>query len=479
MILLFMSFLFAGLAQFLIPNSTAKKGLSIGLFILQISTILSLFASTPKQVLHVGAWPHFAGITWYADTLSISFSCLVVLLFLPAYLSSLSKLSNFQQALLHFFAAGLVGAFFTSDLLNLFVMFEIVVISSFTFFAQSNALFRSKLFVWASVIGSAFYLVAIALIYKSFGTVSMADLGVYLTSNSGPQVELLFWIMGFVFLLKAGLWPLCFWMPSSYPSLPASSLAFFGVLSSKLGVYAFARWTILSGWQPLENSAFVFEVFCILGLLFLCAGAFAAKDLRKSLAYWTMSHTCLSLLFLCILSAQAFEGFLMYVFQDVIVMAGLFYFCSEFEKAGSPKQIFNRQPILSLVFLLLCLSASGFPLTSGFWPKIILLQAASSIQLIFFMTLLSAILFLGLSIHYWNRYFVGPQKELCSERKISASPSMALCAGFAITCIFVFTRFHEKIRMESQASFSTNEYVERILESSSDVKRFSGMDSAQ
>lgn len=479
MIFLFMSFLFAGLAQFLIPSPRVKKGLSIGLFILQLMTVLSLFLSNPKQVIHVGAWPHFAGITWYADILSASFSGLVVLLFLPAYLSSLSKLSNFQQALLHFFAAGLVGAFFTADLFNLFVMFEIVIISSFTFFAQSNALFRSKLFVWASIIGSAFYLLAIALIYKSFGTVSMGDLAVYLTSNSGPQVDFLYWTMGFVFLFKAGLWPLCFWMPSSYPSLPAISLAFFGVLSSKLGVYAFARWTILSGWRPLENSAFVFEVFCVLGLLLLCAGAFAARDLRKSLAYWSMSHTCLSLLILCLLSAQAFEGFLMYVFQDVIVMAGLFYFCSAFEKAGSPKQIFNRQPILSLFFLLLCLSASGFPLTSGFWPKIILLQAATSTPLIFSIILLSALLFLGLSIHYWNRYFIGFQKEMHSVRKILSPFSMFLCVSLSIVCVFIFNRFQEKIGIESEASFSTNEYVERVLESSLSVKRFSEMDSLQ
>ncbi|MGA0164523.1 MAG: hypothetical protein ACO3LE_09835, partial [Bdellovibrionota bacterium] len=72
-----------------------------------------------------------------------------------------------------------------------------------------------------------------------------------------------------------------------------------------------------------------------------------------------------------------------------------------------------------------------------------------------------------------------PQKELCSERKISSSLSMALCIGFAIGCIFVFTRFHEKIHVESKASFSTNEYVERILESSSGVTRFSGMDSTR
>lgn len=467
MAILFLSFLGGALFQLSPANLFWKRIGTLVLLGIQTFFWWKLFSWGDVQVLNVGNWPHYAGIVWISDFLSLLFSALVIVLFFPTYLFLLYKKpeDRWLHAFVHFLAASLLGAFFTGDLFNLFVMFEVLLLSSYTFFTRAQKLSSGKLFIWSNIFGSALFLIAIAYLYKSCGTVNLADISVRFQSLSQTQASFLYWIFGFIFLFKAGIWPLYLWMPSSYPGLSPGVLSFFAVLSSKVGLYAFVRWTTLVGEGFLEEWRLPFQILCSLTIILTLAAAFTAKNLRSSLVYWSFSHTALMLLGFSLPQPLGLSGLLLYVLQDVFVTAALFYFCDAHEDANSPRQIFERSPQIAFIFLILSLSASGFPLSSAFWPKIIWIKAASMDQTAaFFMILLSAFLFLALSISIWNRYFVGEKKSPSGTNSMRLPWQVYYCLILSIICIGL-SLFQEKVIVaRTRHILNVDQYVENIQE---------------
>ena len=126
------------------------------------------------------------------------------------------------HSLFQFLLMGLNGAFLTGDLFNLFVFFEVLLAASYGLALHGSGAARVKAGLHYIVVNSAaslLFLIGVSLIYGVAGTLNMADLAARIPNIAGGEPGLLetgAGILGIAFLVKAGMWPLCFWLPTTY-----------------------------------------------------------------------------------------------------------------------------------------------------------------------------------------------------------------------------------------------------------------------
>jgi multicomponent K+:H+ antiporter subunit D len=225
------------------------------LLIVAIALTSSVNAST-THVYRLGDWPAPFGIVLVADRLSAVMVLLAVILALAATMFSLARWHRAGprfHALMQFLLMGLNGAFLTGDVFNLFVFFELFLAASYGLALHGSGTMRVRAslhYIVINLSASLLFLVGASLLYGTVGTLNMADLAL-----RAPQVaasdRMLFEagaaILGIAFLVKAGMWPLGFWLPGTYAAAAAPVAAMFAILS-KVGVYAVLRtWLLLFG----------------------------------------------------------------------------------------------------------------------------------------------------------------------------------------------------------------------------------------
>jgi len=239
-----------------------KMGLSLAttFALVIIAAALVLHVNTPSGdrwssliAYPLGNWPPPFGIVLVADRLS----ALMVLLTAVLGCATLTfAMARWHQAGPRFYTlfllllTGLNGAFLTGDVFNLFVFFEILLAASYGLVLHGSGTARVKAglhYIPVNLVASSLFLVGVSLIYGVTGTLNMADLGV-IVPTLGDDDRLLFEagaaVLGVAFLVKAGMWPLSFWLPTTYAAASAPVAAMFAIMT-KVGVYAILRLFLL------------------------------------------------------------------------------------------------------------------------------------------------------------------------------------------------------------------------------------------
>ena len=212
---------------------------------------LSWSASDGSILLYqLGDWAAPFGIVLVGDRLSTMMVLLaaVLALFVLLYAigSKWDERGRHFHALFQFQIMGIMGAFLTGDLFNLFVFFEVLLIASYGLMIHAGGTVRLRAgvqYVLFNLLGSTLFLFALGAIYAETGTLNMADLAqrVQLIDEGatvGIRVAAVLLLM--VFAIKAAVVPLHFWLLSSYAEAPAPVAALFAIMT-KVGAYAIIR----------------------------------------------------------------------------------------------------------------------------------------------------------------------------------------------------------------------------------------------
>jgi len=236
----------------------AKSTIALATLIANLVISVTLMAQTVRvgaggqsatRVYLVGDWAAPFGIVLVADWLSDLMIVLTSIIALAAFVYALARWDRAGprfQALFLLQVMGLNGAFLTGDLFNLFVFFEILLAASYGMLLHGFGPERVKAglhYVAINVGASLLFLIGVALIYGVSGTLNMADLATIIPGVAGGDLALLqsgFAVLGIAFLLKAGMWPLGFWLPRTYAAAVPPAAAVFALLS-KVGIYALLR----------------------------------------------------------------------------------------------------------------------------------------------------------------------------------------------------------------------------------------------
>lgn len=363
---------------------------AIALLVVGLS-LLAFVWQNGIQAIQIGNWPAPFGITLVADLLSAIMVVLAGLMGVSVAIYSLSNIDSERESfgyypLFHILLMGICGSFLTGDLFNLFVWFEVMLISSFVLLAlggEKAQLEGGIKYVTLNLISSAIFLAAVGLVYGLVGTLNMADLAIQLRESPQPGlVTTLAMLFMIAFGLKAAMFPLFFWLPASYHTPPAAVSAIFSGLLTKVGVYTLIRvFTLLFVQDISYTHTTILLVASGLTMLTGVLGAAAQNEFRRILSFHIVSQIGYMIMGLALYTPLALAGSVFYITHHIIVKTNLFLVSGVVHRLRGTYQLkrlgglYRFYPGLGLLFLIPAFSLAGIPPLSGFWAKFALIRA--------------------------------------------------------------------------------------------------------
>jgi multicomponent Na+:H+ antiporter subunit D len=358
---------------------------------LVISIVLVIDADdTGFVVAQGGGWPAPIGISLVVDRLSgiMLVVSSIMLLAVLVYAIGQGKVERvhvgFHPTYL-VLAAGVAASLLTGDLFNLFVSFEMMLAASYvliTMGGRADQVRSGMTYVVISLVASTFFIIVLALVYSATGTINLADLSERMPELPGG-VQLMFAIaLLVVFGIKAGLFPLFFWLPDSYPTAPGPVTAIFAGLLTKVGVYAIIRTQTLM--FPIDaRPATLILVVAALTMTVGVFGAIAQDDMKRILSFHIVSQIGYMIFALGLFTVAGVAAAVFYTFNNIILKTNLLLVAGLVERRGGSSRLsevggmVRTAPLLGLLFALPALSLAGLPPFGGFVAKFAVFDAGA------------------------------------------------------------------------------------------------------
>ncbi len=345
--------------------------------------------------VQLGNWPAPFGITFVADLLS---ALMVLITGFVAFFIALYSLSQNDNRtigfgfypLVQFLLAGVSGAFLTGDFFNLFVWFEVMLMASFVLIVLGGGKKQIEggfKYVTINIVASVLFLAGLGILYGQVGSLNMADVSLKLMKEDNAAVALTAGMLLMIsFGIKAGAFPLFFWLPASYHTPQPVVTALFAGLLTKVGVYALLRSFTLVFTQ---NVSFTHSILLVVSVLTMVSGVLGAASqfhIRKILSFHTISQIGYMLLGLALFTTAAISAAIFYMFHHFLVKTNLFLVSGivksykgteELKEIGS---LYKTSPWLALFFLISAFSLVGIPPLSGFFAKFAIVKASLDIN---------------------------------------------------------------------------------------------------
>ena len=298
-------------------------------------------------------------------------------------------------ALLMALESAIIGSFCALDLILFYAFFEACLVPPYFLIGiwggKRRVQAATKFFVY-TVVGSLLMLAAIIGVYLNArtnlglagATFDVVGLHTLLAQTPLPLATTLFLFAGFAvaFAVKTGVFPFHTWLPDTYAEAPPAVAAVLTGLLAKLGTYGFYRFCIFL----FPEAAHVFAPYMVaLGVVSIVYGALVAtvqRDLRRVLAYSSISHLGFVVVGLFAFTPQALSGAILQMVNHGISASALFLLAGMIlERRGTTviRQLgglWEQMPVFGRVFLIVVLSSIALPLTNGFVGEFLILLGA-------------------------------------------------------------------------------------------------------
>ncbi|MHA7880674.1 MAG: proton-conducting transporter transmembrane domain-containing protein [Saccharospirillum sp.] len=338
----------------------------------------------------VGSWPAPFGISFVADNLSAAMVLITAIIGLATVAYASADLSDrpsypLYQVLIQILLVGVYGSFLTGDIFNLYVWFEVMLISSFGLMildANRVQIEGAVKYVILNLVSTLVFLLAIGLLHGATGTLNMADLSLKVPLMDSGTTTLIASLFLFGFAIKSALFPVFAWLPASYHTLPSGVVAIFAGLLTKVGVYALMRvFTLVfslpeTGLQPLLVIIAGFTM--LTGVL----GAASQFEIKRILSFHIISQIGYMVMGLALFTPLAIAGGIFYIIHHIIVKANLFLIGGYLQRKHGSDNLgqlggtYKALPWLGVLFIIPAFSLAGFPPLSGFWGKFMVIRAS-------------------------------------------------------------------------------------------------------
>ncbi len=387
------------LAAVIIPFSPAplrRRGAAVSL--LANAAALALASALAWEVFRLGrvsyrfgGWAPPWGIEYAVDPLAAVMLLLVAFVAFAASVYSgaaasgeitAEKLPYYQSASL-LFVSGLSGMVITGDIFNLYVFIEIASLAGYALVASGrrrDALVAGFNYLILGTIAATFILLGIGYLYMASGTLNIADLRERLPHIYHTKTVLTafaFLIVGFS--IKTALFPLHIWLPDAYTYAPSPVSALMAATGTKVGIYAMIR-VIFTVFKPEFNASVVpmkaiLIVLSSAAIIYGAAMAIAQKDIKRMLAYSSVSQIGYIILGAAVASQHSLTGSLLHMINHALMKAclfmcaGLMLMSTGAEKVADLRGAGRRMPLTMAAFTAAALSMTGIPPTLGFVSK--------------------------------------------------------------------------------------------------------------
>ena len=458
---------------------------NFALLLLAIS-LLSIVSKGGIQVMHMGGWEAPVGITLVADTFSALMLTVTAILttVITIYAKEHIKKGALSDRFYIFFSTltmGVNGAFITGDVFNLYVWFEVMLISSFVLLTlgKSKAQLEGGIkYLALNLIGSLLFLAGLGILYGKTGTLNMAHLADILRNDSQAIFMNTSAVLFFVaFGIKAAIFPLYFWLPASYhtPNITITSL--FAGLLTKVGVYTLIRFFTLFF---VQDQLFWHKTLLIAAGFTMISGGVAAAayyETRRILSYHIISQIGYMIMGLGIHTGLAIAGSIFFIMHNMIAKTNTFLISGVINKVKGTYELrtiggLSRQhPLLAVLFIIPAFALAGFPPLSGFFGKFILIKAGfeNGNFIITTVALLTSLLTIYSMVKIWNEAFLKKHPENKTDRspgsKYAVSdivPSIILGSLSVLMGIMAYRVFNLCMQA-AQELMETSNYIKAVL----------------
>lgn len=469
--------------------------------IASIYLFYQVYVNHAIPVLNLGNWSPPFGIIFVADLLTAtmlvfsSLAGLFVSIYSIFYIRP-ERAKHYYYAFFNFLMVGVHGSFLTGDIFNLYVFFEVMLMSSYALLTLGNErsqLMESIKYTTLNLVASAFFVVGVGVLYGMMGTLNMADIADKVTriaflneTNKG-----VFLIVAIIFLtvfgVKGGIFPLYYWLPGSYVVPPTAVSAIFGGLLTKVGVYCMLRIFSLIFYrvESVTGTNYISTVIVILGaftMLFGVFGAIIQYNFKKILSHHIISQVGYMFFGIGLGTVGAIAGAIMHIVHNIVVKTTLFLVSGIHERLTGTNDLKKTGglvyavPFVATFFLVAALALAGIPPLSGFFSKFVIIKAGVNqiiqtrspiLYVAVIVSLITSLLTLLSMIKIWIFGFWGKAKTPVQTENVNYRALLAPVIGFTLIAVAmgIFAEFFYDVALTAahQLKNPENYYIPAVL----------------
>jgi len=349
------------------------------------------------QLAQKQSWISSLGVSYFVGIDGISFWLILLTTFLTPLVIAASEVRERQRAYLASLLAletAMIGAFVAIDLFLFYIFWEMMLIPMYFIigiWGGARRLYATvKFFIYTLAGGIVMLLGIIFLIYlhyEQFGFFSASMLDLYAVDipfdfSVLSAQSLLFLAFALAFLIKIPMFPFHTWLPDAHVEAPTGGSVILAGVLLKMGAYGFLRLAL-----PLFPQAFRFFtpgliVLALIGVIYGAFLALAQKDLKKLIAYSSISHMGLVMLGLFVLNVHGVSGSIYQMLAHGLSTGALFLMVGMIYERRHTKEISEFggltavMPLFAVFFLIILLASIALPSTNGFVGEFLILVGA-------------------------------------------------------------------------------------------------------
>jgi NADH-quinone oxidoreductase subunit M len=401
--------------------------------------VLSMFnASDPNlQLAAQYNWIQVAGwnIQYYLGVDGLS----ILLVLLTGFLTPISILSTWAAVeervkdFMIFFLlleTGMLGVFLAQDLFLFYIFWEFTLVPMYFLigiWGGPRRIYAAIKFFLYTMAGSILMLLAILWLGIYGGTFSVPDL--IAQANIPANIQWwLFLAFAAAFAIKVPMWPLHSWLPDAHVEAPTAGSVILAGVMLKLGTYGFLRFNIPLFPEASVQAAPWIALLATIGIIYGAAVSYAQADVKKLVAYSSVSHLGFVMLGLFALNSQGVQGAILQMVNHglstgaLFLLVGMIYEQTHTRELKVYGGLWKVTPVFGTIMLIAALSSMGLPGLNGFVGEFTILLGAFGSQAIgnaWFAAIsaLGVIMAAVYILYMFQKMFLGPQGEIVEEAK--------------------------------------------------------------
>ena len=367
---------------------------TIVVFLVSLRLVGAFQANPDMQLVVNKAWLPSLGISYHLGIDGISLFLVMLVTFLTP-ITVLGCFTTIEKRVKEFFVCmllletAMIGAFVALDLFLFYVFWEAMLIPMYFMIGMwggERKIYATVKFFIYTMIGSLLMLIAILYVVHTHRVqtgVLTFDLPVLLTTVlSGPQQWLLFLAFALAFAIKVPMFPFHTWLPDAHVEAPTPGSVILAGVLLKMGTYGFIRFAMPMFPEAALRALPLIVTLSIIGIIYGALVAMVQQDVKKLVAYSSVSHLGFVMLGLFALNTQAVEGAILGMINHGISTGALFLLVGVIYERRHTRLISEYggitrvMPVYATVFMIVTLSSIGLPPLNGFVHEFLILVGA-------------------------------------------------------------------------------------------------------
>ncbi len=345
-------------------------------------------STAAMQFQEIHPWIERFSVTYHLgiDGLSLPLilltSFISVLVVVSSWANIATRVSEYLGAVL-IMEGMMIGVFAALDAVLFYVFWEAMLIPMFLIigiWGGPNRVYATIKFFLYTFLGSVLLLVALIYLYRQSGSFSLLDF--HQVALDAEVQTLLFFAFLAAFAVKIPMWPVHTWLPDAHVEAPTGGSVILAAIMLKMGGYGFLRFNLPIVPDASQQWAGLMIGLSLIAVVYVGAVALVQKDMKKLIAYSSISHMGFVTLGIFLFSAHGLEGGMAQMVSHGFISAAMFlcvgviYDRMHTRQIGDYGGVVNTMPVFAALMMFFVMANSGLPGTSGFIGEFLVILAA-------------------------------------------------------------------------------------------------------